>query len=112
MFDLDKAIGKWLKGFRKHRAFSHGNIREMELHLRDHIDDLTGSGMSEEEAFKEAVKDFGDINPLATEEFGVQQRSGVLNAIQSSMLRNFLLVTIRTLRRRRSYTLINILGLS
>ena len=51
MFDLDKSLQSWLKAFRKHKAFGHGTIREMELHLRDHIDDLVSSGLNEQDAF-------------------------------------------------------------
>ena len=61
MFDLEHEIKKWLRLFSKHRAFDHGSIREMEVHLREHIDHLIGTGDSPEQAFHKAVKSFGDI---------------------------------------------------
>ena len=69
MFNLDNAINEWLRLFRKHQAFNHASIREMELHLRDHIDDLLAEGHSEKEAFEIAVRDFGEIPKVAREEF-------------------------------------------
>ncbi|MEM8566737.1 MAG: hypothetical protein AAGF85_09770 [Bacteroidota bacterium] len=50
MFDLEDEIKKWLYKFRKHKALNHGAMREMELHLRDHIDDLRNAGYTEEHA--------------------------------------------------------------
>ena len=69
MFDLEIAIKKWLKQFSKHRAFDDGSVREMELHLRDHIDDLIANGHSEEKAFNLAVNEFGEVSHMAKEEF-------------------------------------------
>ena len=69
MFDLERSIDAWLKSFRRYRAFNHGSIREMELHIRDHIDDLIAEGKSKKEAFELAVAEFGEINPIAEEEF-------------------------------------------
>lgn len=50
MFNLEDEIKKWLYKFRKHKALNHGAMREMELHLRDHIDDLRNAGYTEEHA--------------------------------------------------------------
>ena len=44
-FDIESAIRNWKKQLRKHKAFNHGSAQEMEVHLRDHIDDLLGEGM-------------------------------------------------------------------
>ena len=67
MFNLEKSIQRWLKSFQKQRAFDEGTIHEMELHLRDHMDDLISGGLTEKEAFEEAVKSFGNIPPVAEE---------------------------------------------
>ena len=72
MFNLENSINKWLRTFSKYRAFSHGSIREMELHLRDHIEDLTAKGLNEKDAFNKAVTEFGQINMMAKEEFSNQ----------------------------------------
>ena len=45
MFDLESAIKSWLKSFSEYRSFDHGSVREMELHIRDHIDDLMAEGL-------------------------------------------------------------------
>ena len=74
MFDLEKSISKWLKAFRKHPAYDEASFYEMELHLRDHIEDLVSNGLSEQVAFEKAVAEFGDIPKVAKEEYQNQQR--------------------------------------
>ena len=69
MFDLESSIKQWLRLFSKHRAFDHGSVREMELHIRDHIDDLLANGYDEQKAFELAVEEFGEIPNMAKEEF-------------------------------------------
>ena len=113
MFDLENAIKDWLSLFRKHQAFNHGSIREMELHLRDHIDDLVASGYSKKDAFDLAVKEFGKIRPMAKEEFKINiRKNSYLSIIQLSMLRNYIIIATRNFRKHKFYALVNILGLT
>ncbi|HEY5748596.1 MAG TPA: ABC transporter permease [Chryseolinea sp.] len=113
MFDLEKEIKQWLKSFRKHRAFDHGSVREMELHLRDHIEDLMASGHSEQEAFKLAVAEFGDINSMAGEEFlNLKRKTTWRSVIHAAMVKNYYFTAIRHFLRHRNYFLINLSGLT
>ncbi len=113
MFDLEKAIQDWLRLFRKHQAFNHGSVREMELHLRDHIDDLVASGQSQKDAFDLAVKDFGKIHPMAREEFkNLIPKSTLLSLLHLSMLKNYFLIATRNFRRHKFYAFVNVLGLT
>jgi putative ABC transport system permease protein len=113
MFDLDNAINNWLRLFRKHQAFNHGSIREMELHLRDHIDDLIAAGQSEHDAFDLAVKEFGKIRPMAKEEYKYNiRKNSFLSIINISMLRNYIIIATRNFRKHKFYALVNILGLT
>jgi putative ABC transport system permease protein len=110
MFNLEKSIQQWLRLFRKHQAFDYGSIREMELHLRDHIDDLVAGGCSEQEAFKIAVAEFGDIDSMAREEFTniATKRS----LVHTAVLKNFYVTSVRHFFRRWNYFVINISGLT
>lgn len=112
-FDLDAAIKNWLKTFRKHSAFNHGSIREMEVHLRDHIDDLEASGHSKEEAFDLAVKEFGDVQPMAKEEF-LNLRPGITtnSIINLAMLNNYLKIAFRNFWNHKFYAFVNVFGLT
>lgn len=112
-FDLERAIKAWLRSFRRHKAFDTGGIQEMELHLRDHIDDLVKDGVSEEEAFRLAVSEFGEIPPVAREEFWNHQRNNSRSIIlNSAMFNNYLKTALRNFWRNKFYTLVNVFGLT
>lgn len=99
--------------FRKHRAFNHGAIREMELHLRDHIDDLIAEGYDEKEAFEMAVKEFGNIRDMAMEEFQNQKRKRLLPPIiHTTMFKTYFKTSFRSLMKSPLSSFINIFGLS
>lgn len=113
MFDFEKSIKKWLRKFRKHPAFNHGSVREMELHLRDHIDDLIANGYDEKKAFEFAVKQFGDISPIATEEHWNQHSKSIYNSLFfSSMFSNYFKIALRNFWKHKFYSFVNIIGLT
>lgn len=113
MFNLENSIKKWLRSFRKHRAFDHGSVREMELHLRDHIDDLIAEGHEEEESFQLAVKEFGEIPNMAEEEFWNQKsKPTFMSTIRTTMLKNYYKTSFRSLMKNPLTSFINIFGLS
>ena len=113
MFDIDKAIKTWLRSFRKHRAFDDGTIREMELHIRDHIEDLEARGYNKKEAFEFAVSEFGEISPMADEEFSnIKSRTTLKSLIHAAMFKNYSKVAIRNLMRNPLNSFINLFGLS
>jgi putative ABC transport system permease protein len=113
MFDLEKEINAWLKQFRRHRAFDHGSIREMELHLRDHIDDLIADGVPAEEAFQRAVKAFGEIPDVAREEFqNMRPARKHFLSWRHSMLGNYLKIASRNFTKQPFFTLLNTFGLA
>ncbi|WP_424963226.1 ABC transporter permease [Ekhidna sp.] len=109
MFDLEKSIKDWLQSFQKYEAFNHASRHEMELHLRDHIDDLLGSGLTEEEAFEQAITSFGSVSKVATESHYVNKRT-YSNA--TIMLFNHLKVAFRNFRKHASFSFLNIVGLT
>ncbi len=113
MFNLDMAINNWLKSLRKHRAFDDGEIREIELHVRDHIEDLMSEGLSEKEAFDNALLEFGEVSIVANEEFSTQQTKPTLQSLLfSTMLNNYTKTTIRRLLKHPISSVINVLGIA
>lgn len=113
MFDLEHSITQWLKQFSKHRAFDHGSLREMELHIRDHIDDLIGDGCDPKEAFDRATKEFGEIPAMADEAFSNHQRRRSLGAIvYATLFKNYYKTSLRGMMRNPMSSFINIVGLS
>lgn len=113
MFDLEHSLKLWLRAFRKYRAFDQGSVREMELHLRDHIDDLLAEGYNKQEAFELAVREFGEVSLMAEEEFRIQKRKTTcLSFIRATMLKNYCKTSLRSLMRYPLNSFINIFGLS
>ena len=64
MFDLEVNIRSWCDYLRKHGMLGEEDILELESHLRDQVDDLTSSGLSNEEAFIISVKRMGNLNTI------------------------------------------------
>lgn len=113
MFNLEKSIKNWLKQFRKHPAFGHGEIREMELHLRDHIDDLIADGLGEQEAFNLAVEEFGEISGMADEAYSNQLKRAPLGMnTLFAMYRNYFKVAMRGFTKHPFFTFLNVMGLA
>lgn len=113
MFNLEKEISGWLRKFRRHRAFNDASIREMELHLRDHIDDLVTSGKSEKEAFNLAVQAFGEVNDVAHDELQtIKPRVTVATLFQKGLLGNYLKVAVRNFTNQPFFTFLNTFGLA
>lgn len=112
-FDLDRAISTWLRAFRKHRAFEEGAVQEMEVHLRDHIEDMMSEGLSVRKAFEEATSAFGDIPHMAEEEYWNHKRKQTLkNLIHVRLLNNYFKTSLRTLVKNPVTSFINIFGLA
>lgn len=113
MFNLEKSIKQWLKLFAKHRAFDHGSMREMELHLRDHIDDLISDGHSEHQAFDLAVEEFGEVPSMADEEFlNIKRKTTIMSFLHTRLLNNYFKTSIRSLIKNPLTSFINVFGLA
>ena len=67
MFDLNKAISSWRMGLSERQTCEKSDIDELETHLREEIDSLTASKLSEQEAFLVATHRLGDPDSLAAE---------------------------------------------
>ena len=67
MFDLNNAINSWRMSLSEKQTCAKSDIDEMEAHLREEIDSLTASKLSEQEAFLVATHRLGDTDSLAAE---------------------------------------------
>lgn len=68
MFNLNKAIAEWSQNLARGGTCRRSDITELEGHLREEVEHLKGSGLTEEEAFLVAARRLGDTKTL-TEEF-------------------------------------------
>jgi len=118
-FDLEKAIDAWRRPFEHNRAFSSEDLEELESSLRDRVEAHVEAGMPEEAAFREAVRRLGSYRTAEVEYRKVywgklKRRRQLLNELSwsISMLKNYLKLAFRNLRRQKGYAFINIAGLS
>jgi hypothetical protein len=64
MFDLESQIRDWRRHVQSAGSLSAHDMDELESHLRDSVDELTGQGLSVEEAFILSVRRMGDAAEL------------------------------------------------
>jgi hypothetical protein len=66
-FDLNEAIRRWQHNLGASLAFNADNLEELASHLRASIQKLKAAGLSEEEAFRTAVRRIGERGVLERE---------------------------------------------
>ena len=118
-FDLEIAIAAWRRFTLSERAISADDADELESHLRDEIDALLDDGRGMEAAYREAVCRIGDYALLERsyrrvywKKMRSEQRITDEILWRLSMMKNYLRLAIRRLRRQKGFTAINVLGLS
>ncbi len=63
-FDLDRHIATWRKQFLADTSFYSEEVEELESHVRDGVAHLRAEGLSEEDAFYEAIDRLGSPETL------------------------------------------------
>ena len=118
-FDLETAIATWHRFMRSERSITTEDADELESHLRDEIDTLRNDGLGAEAAFRQALHRMGTYTLLERSYRRVywkkvRSEHRVTDEIlwRFSMLKNYLRLAVRRLRRQKGYTAINVLGLS
>ena len=118
-FDLERAIAAWRQRFAQRRAFLREDLDELERHLRDHLAHLRAEGYPPETAFRRAVHAVG-TSWEAEDEYRkvywnkIKRKGRRVSELlwRLAMLKNYLKTAFRSLKRRKSYTLINVVGLA
>ncbi|WP_454854765.1 permease prefix domain 1-containing protein [Promicromonospora soli] len=64
---LEEQLDQWRGYVQRRRAISAADVDEMEDHLRGQVNDLTASGLDDEEAFLVAVKRMGNLDEVSRE---------------------------------------------
>jgi hypothetical protein len=67
MFDLNEQIIKWRSNLAQSQTLGNSDIDELESHLREEIENLKASNLSDEEAFLIATHRLGSTDSLAVE---------------------------------------------
>ena len=59
VFELESQIRKWRAHLQTNTSVGAQDLEELESHLRDSVDDLTGRGIDQEEAFLVSIRRLG-----------------------------------------------------
>jgi hypothetical protein len=65
--DVESQIDQWRGYVQRRQAIAPSDVDEMEDHLRAHVADLTGAGLTTDEAFLVAVKRMGNLDAISRE---------------------------------------------
>ena len=118
MFDLENAIKQWKQDLAANQAMEEGYVAELEGHLRDRVEELTGQGIAAEDAFRQVVDAMGKTAQIGGEFYKAHtvRRSGrppwQPPRFVPALLWNYFKVAGRAVRREKLYAFINITGLS
>ncbi|MDH5707032.1 MAG: ABC transporter permease, partial [Candidatus Aminicenantes bacterium] len=118
MFDLENAIREWKKSLFKDPGIEESDVIELEEGLREEIEELCEEGLSEEEAFRRVAAEMAPANVLGAEFYKVRttRRSGRPSwqapRFMPELLWSYFKVALRKINRQKSYSFINIAGLS
>lgn len=119
MFDLDTAIATWRHVLKNERALSVEDLDELEQHMRDQIPWLIGNGLTEEQAFRSAIREMGEIPSIQQAYREVFWKKTIFNrsiseelTIRTEMVWNYGKIALRNLLKHKGYSTINVLGLA
>jgi len=119
MFDLDTAIATWRASLTWKRSIDKQDRDELERHIRDAVEQDVAAGMSEEDAFRKAVRRMGQLPQIDREyrkiywgKLRKRRRLGDEMAWRLAMLKNYFTIALRLLIKQRIYAVINIFGLA
>jgi len=118
MFDLERAISEWRRTARRSPTIDEGDLTELERYLRDKVEDLVAGGLGLEEAFRAAEEEFRRAGTLdAAYGHARSARPGRRfpwnrASFSFALFRSHVRIALRRLRLQKTYSLINIGGLS
>ncbi len=95
MFDLNEQIIKWRSNLAQSQTLDSSDIDELESHLREEIEHLTGLKLSDEEAFWVANHRLGSTDSLAGE-YAKINRSSIFRRSLSLMITGILAYLLAT----------------
>ncbi|MEM1095891.1 MAG: ABC transporter permease [Bacteroidota bacterium] len=118
-FNREAAIATWRQFHERQAALTSSDLDELERHLRDQTAQLVAAGREEGAAFREAMQKLGDA-ATGEAEYGKvywakarqQQRIGAELQVRWAMLKTYLVVAARHVRRHPGFAFIHLAGLA
>ncbi|GAB5520456.1 MAG: ABC transporter permease [Rhodothermales bacterium] len=118
-FNLDTTLATWRRFLQNERTIAPDDLDELEIHIRDLVDEHVRQGAPAEVAFRRATQQIGSFAGLQTDYQRVhwaklRDEHRLLNElrIRLAMFKNYLLVGLRAMRKQKVYTAINVGGLA
>ena len=114
MFNLRQAIAQWKRKLQSEARLEDGDTQEIVSHLEDRIDALTAQGISEQDAFNQAVRETGVPSDIGAQNKIARERKTwqVTRTFLPALLVSYLKVMVRQFYRYRTHNWITIGGLS
>ena len=119
MFNLETAIATWRASLTWKRSIDKQDRDELERHIRDAVEVGVRNGMSEEDAFRTAIRRMGRLPQIDQEyrkiywgKLRKRRRLADELAWRAAMLKNYFTIALRLLIKQRMYAVINIFGLA
>lgn len=118
-FELERAVTSWRAFLSTQPALESDDLDELETHLREDIARWKAEGLTDEEAFRKALRRLGTITDITGSYDPVRadrifSRSGrrVEFAAVRDRIRSYALIAARTLKRSPGYAALNTIGLA
>lgn len=119
MFDLEKALASWRQSYAFKRSILPEDLDELEIHVRDQVQGLVQQGVTPQAAYQEAIRQMGDCaltesayrHVLWPKLHRTQRLSDHVFHELAMLLTNARL-TLRHLRKNKTYTLLNVVTLA
>ena len=113
-FDLEREIACWRRKLSGSGSFEEGHLEELEMHLRDMIEDLHEDGKTDKDAYRIAMERIGSTEFLSRDNRGANDRKVWRQArrFMPDLWIHYLKTTVRLFRKKVNYNLINFICLS
>jgi len=115
MFDLEKAVRAWVRELRSNPSLEEASITELEESLRDDVQGLVESGLSEEQAFRQVTAEMGRPEDIGAEFHRASasgRSSGWARRFMPALARDYIRVAVRKFESQKFGSLINLTGLA
>ena len=115
MFDLEKAIRAWIRGLRSNPSLEETSITELEESLRDDVQGLVESGLSEEQAFRQVTAEMGRPEDIGAEFRKARtpgRSSGRAPRFVPALAWDYLRIAVRKFRSQKLGAALNLSGLA
>lgn len=114
MFELNSAIANWLRRLSLRDGLTDDDLLEVESHIRDQVDALVEVGLTVQQAFFRAIREFGEEEDLSRSyrRANWERVVGERATRAPFLVAHHLKLAVRSAIKHSGYTAINLFGLA